>query len=69
MLFLADFGPFSPILRAKKIFPENPALSHTTSNEFLAPCQISEKTNNKIPRKHLDRRTEGRTEEWTDPIL
>ena len=33
------FGPFSNF-GAKKNFPENPALSHTTSYEFLAPCQI-----------------------------
>ena len=49
---------------AKKKFSQK-ALSHATSNEFLAPCQISEKTNDTIPRKCLDRRTEG----WTDPIL
>ena len=57
-LFLAYFGQ-------KKHFPENPALSRTTSCDFLALCHISEKTNDAIPRKHLDRRTEGRT----DPIL
>ena len=33
-------------------------LSRTTSNGILAPCQISGKTNDRIPRKHLDRRTE-----------
>ena len=53
----------------KKMSPENPALSHTTSYEFLAPCQILEKTNDTIPRKRLDRRTDGRTEGRTDPIL
>ena len=42
------------------------ALSHTTLYEFLAPCQISEKTNDTIPRKHLDRRTDGRTEGQKD---
>ena len=50
--------PFSQFWGKKK-FPENPALSRTTSYEFVAPCQISEKTNDTIPRKHLDRRTEG----------
>ena len=55
---------FWPIL-GKKNFPENLALSGTTSCDFLALCQISEKTNDAIPRKRLDRRTEGRT----DPIL
>ena len=33
-------------------------LSRTTSHGTLAPCQISGKTNDRIPRKHLDRRTE-----------
>ena len=67
--FLAHFGPFFTILGQKKLFPENPALSRTNLYEFLAPCQISEKTNDAIPRKHLDRRmerrTEGRKEEQT----
>ena len=65
------FGPFwvlFPNFGAKKIFPENPALSRTTSYEFLATCQISEKTNDTIPRKRLDRRTDRRIEGWTDPI-
>ena len=62
--FWPILGPFSQFW-GKKIFPENPALSRTTSYEFLATCQISEKTNDTIPRKRLDRRTEGRT----DPIL
>ena len=45
-LFLAHLGPFSQFWGKKK-FPENMALSRTTSYEFLAPCQISEKTNDK----------------------
>ena len=62
-MFLAHIGPFFSILgQKKKFFSENPALSRTTSYEFLAPCQISEKTNDTIPRKCLDRRTEGRTD-------
>ena len=40
----------------KKIFPENPALSHPASHGILAPCQILEKTNDATPRKRLDRR-------------
>ena len=32
-----------PILGEKNFFSENPALSCTTTYEFLAPCQISEK--------------------------
>ena len=67
--FLAHFRPFFTILGQKKLFPENPALSRTNLYEFLAPCQISEKTNDAIPRKRLDRRTDGRTERRTDPIL
>ena len=58
-------GPFwalFPNFWAKIFFPENPALSRTTSYEFLAPCQISEKTNDTIPRKCLDKRIDGRTD-------
>ena len=59
--FWLVLGPFSfPILGAKKTFPENPTLSRTTSHGILTPFQISEKTNDRIPRKHLDRRTDGR---------
>ena len=66
---LADFGSFFLILgQKKKKFPENLALSCTTSYDFIAPCQISEKTNDTIPRKRLDRRTDRRIEGWTDPI-
>ena len=53
--------PIFPIFVAKKIFPENLALSRKTSHEILAPCQISQKTNI-IPRKWLDRRKDGRTD-------
>ena len=67
-LFLVHFGPFFPIL-GQKNSPENPALSRATSYEFLVPCQILEKTNDTIPRKRLNRRTDGRTEGRTDPIL
>ena len=70
--FWRIFGPFSNF-KAKKIFLENPALSRTASYEFLAPCQISEKTNDTIPRKRLDRMTEGqkdgRMDGRTYPIL
>ena len=64
-LFLAYFGPIFPILGPKRIFPENPDLSRTTSHEILAPCKNLEKINDTIPRKRLDRRKDGRT----DPIL
>ena len=67
-------GPFPQF---SKHFLENLALSRTTSHGFLALCQISEKTNDTIPRKCLERRTDGRTEGkkdgrpagWRDPIL
>ena len=55
----ACFWPIFPILGVKKILLENPALLYTTSHGILAPCQISEKNNDTIPRKCLDRRTDG----------
>ena len=61
-LFLAHFGSFFPILRQKNFFRENPDLPCTTSYEFLAPWQISEKTNDTIPRKHLEEGRRG----WKD---
>ena len=67
--FWPILGPFSQFWGKKEIFPENPALSYTTPYEFLEPCQISEKTYDTVPRKCLDRRTDRRTEGWTDPIL
>ena len=51
------------------LLAENPALSRITSYGFLAPYKNSEKTNDTIPRKRLDRRTDGKTEGRTDPIL
>ena len=59
--FLAHFGPFLPIFRAMRIFLKNPALTRTTSRDFLSPCQKLEKTNDQIPRKLLNRRTDGQT--------
>ena len=59
-LFLTHFPKFL----GKIFFPENPALSRTTSYGFLASCQISEKTNDTVPRKRLDRteeRKDGQT--------
>ena len=53
------FGPFSTHYSNfgdEKIFPENPALLHTTSHGVLAPCQTLEKINNALPRKRSDRR-------------
>ena len=60
---MAHFGSIFPIFGAKKIFLENPALSRTTSYGFLAPRQNLEKVNDTIQIKHLDRRTEGQTED------
>ena len=61
--------PIFPIFWAKKFSLENPALSHTTPYEFLTPCQNSEKVNDTIQRKHLDRQKDRGPEGWTDPIL
>ena len=63
------FWPSFPIFGAKNIFLENPALSSTTSYEFLAPCQNLEKVNDMIQRKCVDRQMEGWMEGWIDPIL
>ena len=45
----------------------------TSAHGTLPPCQISEKTNESISINHADKRTkeqkDGRTDEWTDPIL
>ena len=59
------FWPTFPIFGAKKFFPENLALSSTTSYRFLAPCQNLEKTNNKIPRKRPERFRHGRKDGQT----
>ena len=67
-LFLTHFWSIFPISGAKNSFPENPAMSSTTSYGFLAPCRNLEKNNDIIPRKRPDRRKEGRTEGRTDPI-
>ena len=65
-MFLSHFWSIFPNLGAKKIFLENPALSRTTSDGFLAPCQNLEKTNHSIPRKHLDRWKDGQKDRRTD---
>ena len=57
-LFLAHFWSIFTSFGAKNFFPENPALSRTTSYKFLALCQNSEKTKDTIPKKLLDRRTD-----------
>ena len=66
------FGPFLvhfPNFSGKKVFLENLALSRPTSNEFLAPCQNSEKI---MMQFQENTRTDGskdvRTEGWKDSI-
>ena len=59
---MAHFGPSFPILGAKKILTENPALSRTTSHGILAPCQNLKKVNDTVPKKRPDRRKDGSTE-------
>ena len=54
--------PFSQFWGQKIFFPENPALPSTNSYGFLATCQNLEKSNDTIPRKHLDRREDGKME-------
>ena len=58
--FWPIFGPFS------QNFQENPALSHTTSYGFLAPCQTLEKTTDIISRKHPDRHKNRWKGRWKD---
>ena len=62
------FWPIFPIFWAKCFFWKI-WLSHTTSYGFLASCQNLEKTNDKIPRKHPDRRKDKGMQGQTDPIL
>ena len=60
------FWPIFPIFAAKRF----PALSHITRHRPPKLCGVSEKTNELIPRKLTDRRTERqkdkRTERWKD---
>ena len=58
--FWPILGPLFPIFWEKKFS------SRTASHGLLAPCRISEKTNDTIPRKCLDRRTDKKTEGQTD---
>ena len=55
------FDHFWPFLPDGNFFEKNLALRHTT---IYGPCQVSEKTNEPIPRKLIDRQKVGRT----DPI-
>ena len=58
------FGLFSPFFGQKKYFQKS-ALSRIIRHGPLTPCRVSEKTNEPIPRKLLDRRTEGRKDGQT----
>ena len=59
--FWPILGEFSQF-RGQKNFPQNPALSRTTVDGILAPCQSFEKINDTIPRKRPDRQGDGRTD-------
>ena len=68
---MANFRSFSQILGQKIFSCKTGSITHNFIWVYglLALCQNSEKTNDTIPRKSLDRRTDGRTEGQTDPIL
>ena len=72
--FLAHFRPILPILGAKKIFLQNPALSRTTSHGILAPCENLEKLMTQFQENartdgrkdgRMDGRMDGRTDGQT----
>ena len=58
---MTHFWSILPIFGAKTFFPENPALSSTTSYGFLAPYQNLEKNNDNIPRKQMEGWKDGQT--------
>ena len=75
---LFDWEYFGPYLK-NKIFPKYEICTGTQNiiHGFLATCQKLNKNNDTIPRKHLDRKTEGQTEGrmegqsnpiWMDPF-
>ena len=66
LCFLAHFCSIFPIFEAKNFFPENSALSRTTSYGFLASCQNLVKTKDTILRKRPIRQKDGRTGRRTD---
>ena len=64
---MAILDSFSQFLgQKKKNFLENLALSHTTSYEFLAPCQNLKKLDDIIQRKQTEGQTEGQMEGRTE---
>ena len=69
-VFLDHFWSIFPILGVQNIFPENPALSRTSSYGFLGPCQNLQKLMRRFQENAwTNRRTEGRTEGQTDSVL
>ena len=48
-----------------RIFWENKARSLLSFHQPLTTCQVSEKSNEQIPRKVRHRRTDERTDGWT----
>ena len=52
---------------AKKIFLENPAVTHNLTWDSSTMPKFK-KINNTIPRKHLDREKNGRTDRWKDRL-
>ena len=63
-MFLAHFWSILSILGENFFFLENPAMSHTTSYGFLAPCQNFELKMQFQENAQTDKRTEGQS----DPI-
>ena len=64
-LFLAHFGPILPHFGTIRFFSKNRAPSRTTLHRSASSCKISKKSNEPIPQKRLDRRTNGRTDGQT----
>ena len=58
-LFLGYFWPFLVIFAGWRFFPKNPALSHITIYGPLTACYVSEKNNEPIPWKVIDKQKDG----------
>ena len=63
-MFLGHFWSFLP----DGDFFQKIWLSHTTIYGPLTPCCVSEKTNEPIPRKPMDRWKDGQNDSQIDPI-
>ena len=59
-------GPFLVIFAQWGFFPKTLVLTHTAINGPLTPGQVSEKTNEPIPRKLTDRPKDVRKGGWKD---